>query len=208
MKSEKRFYTAKSFRKAFVDIAVNFSALKIAARSNEVDNAFSERIMLAVTQVNDCDRCVYTHTNMALNAGVSVKEIKELLAGQFDDQPEHEIVALVFAQHFAATEGKYDASAWLKVVEHYGEEAAADILTIIRIITLGNLSGNTISNLQKRFKGEPTNNSRLLDELFVSAATIVLGIFLKWLWMFWGRSSNREHISNAKTRRCSDRSHD
>ena len=197
MKSEKRFYTAKSFLKAVADLVVNFSALKAAARSNEIDKAFSERIMLAVTQVNDCSRCAYTHTSMALNAGVSVKEIKELLAGQFDDQPEHEIVALVFAQHFAATEGKYDASAWLKVVEHYGEEAAAVILTIIKTITLGNLSGNTIINLQKRFKGEPTPNSRLLDELFISSAAIVLGIFFRSLWKFWGRSANREPTSNT-----------
>ncbi len=197
MKSEKRFYTAKSFLKAVADLAVNLPALKAAARSNEIDKAFSERIMLAVTQVNDCSLCAYTHANMALSAGVSTKEIKELLAGHFDDQPEHEIVALVFAQHFAATEGKYDASAWLKVVEHYGEEAAADILTIIKTITLGNLSGNTIINLQKRFKGKPTRNSRLLDELFVSSAAIVLGKVFLSLWKFWGRSANREPTSNT-----------
>ncbi|WP_256205872.1 carboxymuconolactone decarboxylase family protein [Carnobacterium iners] len=38
-----------------------------------------ERIMLAVTQVNGCSVCSYTHTKMALEVGMKSEKIKNIL---------------------------------------------------------------------------------------------------------------------------------
>ncbi|WP_085558880.1 carboxymuconolactone decarboxylase family protein [Carnobacterium iners] len=40
---------------------------------------FMERIMLAVTQVNGCSVCSYTHTKMALEVGMKSEKIKNIL---------------------------------------------------------------------------------------------------------------------------------
>ena len=52
-----------------------------AARHARCDRAASERVMLAVTEVNGCEICSYAHTRRALEAGLSDAEVRELLGG-------------------------------------------------------------------------------------------------------------------------------
>ena len=66
-----------------------------------LDPKFRERIMLTITQVNDCSFCSFAHTRMALAAGVESDEVRALLAGEFEGVPEHEFAALLYAQHWA-----------------------------------------------------------------------------------------------------------
>ena len=47
--------------------------------------AFKERLMLAVTEVNDCRYCSYFHTRQALKSGVSPEEINRLLSGDVEE---------------------------------------------------------------------------------------------------------------------------
>jgi AhpD family alkylhydroperoxidase len=54
---------------------------------NELSRDFIERIMLAVTGVNRCPVCSHGHAKMALEAGMSADEIRDLLAGVMDDVP-------------------------------------------------------------------------------------------------------------------------
>lgn len=59
-----------------------------------------------------------------------------------------ESVALMFAQHYADTEGYYDEETYQKFVLHYGEEKASDILATIRVIMVRNIHGISIDALQ------------------------------------------------------------
>nr|WP_237713710.1 carboxymuconolactone decarboxylase family protein [Rhodococcus sp. P14] len=59
--------------------------------------------MLAVTEVNGCGACSYAHTKIALGAGMSSAEIRNILAGVLDDVPDSEVAAVLFAQHYADT---------------------------------------------------------------------------------------------------------
>lgn len=90
--------------------------------------AFRERIMLAVTQVNGCSFCAWAHTREALRAGISRAEIAQMLAAEFAGVPEEQRTAILYAQHWADTQGQTDAAAEARL------EAAYDARTRQRIV--------------------------------------------------------------------------
>ena len=145
--------------------------LSKAKKKGELDTEFIERIMLAVTEVNGCGVCSYAHTKMALEAGMSDKEIQNMLAGVLTDVPEDQIQAMIFAQHYADHMGQPSGEAWARIVEIYGASKSKAILGAIRIIMMGNALGIPWSAFVGRFKGEPDERSTFLYEV----GGIVLG---------------------------------
>jgi len=112
-------------------------------RGEVIDPAFRERLMLAVTQVNGCRYCSYGHARQALAEGISQQEIEALGQGMFAGSPSDEVPALLYAQHWAEADGEPDQVARQRLVERYGEDAAAGIELMLRMIRMGNLLGNT-----------------------------------------------------------------
>jgi AhpD family alkylhydroperoxidase len=172
----KRIYSIKSFRRALLEAFDRLDAFKLAHRRGLVDRAFAERIMLAVTQVNGCRYCQYGHARAALRAGVSQEEIDRLAAGEFDEAPPAQRQALLFAQHWAESEGMPAPEAWQALVATHGPETAADIIAHIRMITIGNLSGNTFDAFLSRLRGAAAPGSAIWQELgiFVLAPIFVV----------------------------------
>jgi len=168
----KRIYTFPVFREAVRDIVTHFSDLRAASRGGRISKAFAEKIMLTVTRVNGCRYCSYGHARAALAVGVSEAELQKLLQGEIGAFPEQEAVALAFAQHYAETCCQPDPAAWQRLVEYYGPEAARDIQAYLRMITFGNLLGNTFDALLSRLAGQPAPGSRFRDEIGV-----ILGVF-------------------------------
>jgi AhpD family alkylhydroperoxidase len=171
----KRIFNFSGFVRATDDLVAHLPDLRAAQRRNQVSRAFAERIMLAVTQVNGCRYCSYAHARMALQAGVTPEEIADLMAGQWQNLPEMELVALTFAQHYAETGGRPDSVAWQQLNQIYGAGVARDILAHIRMIMVGNLLGNTFDALLFRLTGRPTApGSNLWGELGVLLGGIVV----------------------------------
>ena len=173
-KFNKRIYNPTSFRKDIAETIEHMHDLREASRGGRVSKAFSERIMLAVTNVNKCRYCDYGHSRAALAAGVTPEDIERLAAGEFEQLPQEEIVALYFAQHFAETGGNPDGDSWQKLVDTYGEDMARDIMAYIRMITIGNLSGNTLDAFLSRLKFNPAPDSSLGQELGVLLGGFVI----------------------------------
>jgi AhpD family alkylhydroperoxidase len=170
----KRIYTPRSLLQDFQNILDHFHEFRSAVRSRRIGRAFAEKIMLAVTAVNGCRYCSYGHAKMALTSGVSPEEVDLLLNGEVGHASPEEAPALFFAQHYAESGGHPDPERVQKLVETYGQERARDILTHIRMITLGNLSGNTFDALVNRLRGRPAEGSGLGSEL-ATLALLVLG---------------------------------
>jgi len=168
----KRVFSTSMFVAHVRDTAAHMGDLRAAARAGRVGQAFAEKIMLAVTQVNGCRYCNYGHTRTALAAGVSPEELRQLMAGEFDGLPEDELVALVFAQHYAETGGHPAPEARQRLLEAYGPDTARDIMAYVRIITLGNMIGNTLDALLARLTLKPAPGSRLRDELGILLLTV------------------------------------
>jgi AhpD family alkylhydroperoxidase len=171
---QKRIYSFPVFRADVEQIFDHIDDLRQATRGGRVDKAFAEKIMLVVSLVNGCRYCCYGHSKAALAAGVSESELQKLLALDLGTFPVNEVVALTFAQHYAEANGMPDPTTWQRVVTFYGEDTANDILAYLRMITFGNLLGNTFEALRSRIAGKPAPNSSLWSEL---------GVLLGAVWM-------------------------
>lgn len=163
----RRIYTFSAFQADVQQIFDHIDDLRQASRSGRVSRAFAEKIMLVVTSVNGCRYCSYGHSRAALAAGVSETELQNLLALDLGTFPLHEVTALTFAQHYAEAKSLPDPIAWQRVVNYYGKETAQDILVYLRMITFGNLLGNTFDALLSRFAGKPAEGSSLWNEVSV-----------------------------------------
>ena len=113
-------------------------------RSGLISNAFRERLMIAVTEVNGCRYCRTFHVGQAKQAGISIEEITEYLKGTIpEDIPEDQKLAVCYAQHWAENETQADHDYETQIVEFYGESKFQAISLLLRMIWMGNLLGNT-----------------------------------------------------------------
>ena len=129
------FRTASPFE-MYAIIWRAFRAMPVIHRntkSNLVSQAFQERLMLAVTEVNGCAICSYEHAKLALEAGLSKDEIEGILAGLGDSIPETEKPAILFAQYYAEQKGAVARASWQKLQDTYGKDTADVIACIIRV---------------------------------------------------------------------------
>jgi AhpD family alkylhydroperoxidase len=143
-----RYYkrTYRNPREFFSDM---FFLLKKSGRIRDLmrqkilPGAFRERLMLAVTSVYGCRYCNWAHTRWALKSGINQTEVVQLLQGSVDGCPEEEAVAVLYAQHWADSDTKPVPEAMSRLVKTYGLEKAEAINLALRMIRVGNLTGNT-----------------------------------------------------------------
>lgn len=121
-----------------------------SAMGGGVDGAFRERLMLVVTAVNGCRYCSYAHARQGLSEGISEEEINLLAEQAFDDSPSEQVSALLYAQHWAETNGCPDPAVRTRVADHYGEDVLEEVEAILLAIRIGNLLGNTFDALLHR----------------------------------------------------------
>jgi AhpD family alkylhydroperoxidase len=126
---------------------------QIHAAMSLIDESFRERLMLAVTQVNECRYCSEYHAKQALKTGLSQDEVRELLDGDADQCPPEQLTAILYARHWAEMVGQPDPDIRQTLVETYGVVKAAAIEMILRMINVGNLSGNTFDYILYRLSG-------------------------------------------------------
>ncbi len=144
MKFNKRTY--KNIKDLSRDLLFPFKnrrRLKEVMHNGAISSAFRERLMLAVTAVQGCRYCSYFHAKQALRSGIPNTEISRLLAGDIANCPEEEAVAVIYAQHWAESEGNPEPEAVHKLRQTYGSETAEAIHFMLRMISLGNLLGNS-----------------------------------------------------------------
>ncbi len=119
---------------------------------------FQERIIMAVTAVNQCRYCSYYHTRVALEAGCSEQEIESILGSDFNCVEAFELPALAFAQHFAESRENPSRLAIKQLIRYYGQPKATQILMSCMMITFGNLFGNTVDAYETRRRGGSVEN--------------------------------------------------
>lgn len=112
-------------------------------RGRTLDPKFRERIMLAITAVNQCRYCSFAHTRIALREGLRREEIAAFFQGSLENVPEGERTAILYAQHWAEQNGAPESSMGESLRAEYGEETAARIDAALRMMRLNNLTGNT-----------------------------------------------------------------
>lgn len=137
-------FTSRSLASGTVTFVRNLPGLIRARRADRVGDRFAEKIMLAVTAVNECQYCTRYHTSLARETGVSEATITGVLERDVDAAVDDvERPALVFAQRYAETEGEPGRDAVAALRDEYGPSTAADIRAFVRAIHVANLLGNT-----------------------------------------------------------------
>ena len=140
----KTTFTARSFLPGVARFVRNLPALVRAQRADRVSDAFAEKIMLAVTAVNECQYCTRYHSDLALETGVDEGTVRQILEGDVGTAvDDDELPALVFAQRYAEAAEDPDREAIADLRAAYGTETAADVLAFVRAIYFGNLLGNS-----------------------------------------------------------------
>jgi AhpD family alkylhydroperoxidase len=119
------------------------SRIRLVMRSKTISAEFRERLMLAVTEVNHCRYCSYAHTKMALKSGVNQQEISWILDHNIQGCPEEEIPAIIYAQHWAETDGRPESEIRKSVINRYGTVKVEMIEVVLRMIRTANLAGNS-----------------------------------------------------------------
>jgi AhpD family alkylhydroperoxidase len=178
MKIGKKLYSVGESYWIFYNGIRSMQYMSKAKKNQELSPKFIERIMLAVTEVNDCAICSYAHTKKALESGMSNEEIQKMLTGIMDDVPEDEIAAVMFAQHYADTRGYPTKESWQRILKIYGTSRAKGILGSIRIIMIGNAYGIAWSSFFKRLRGKSDPRSSLLYETSIILGTVLIPISL------------------------------
>lgn len=165
----KRVYRVNQFLLDITFFACRLPWIIGAYRSKRVPWSMAEKIMLAVTAVNGCLHCARFHGALAQMSGVEAGEVTQLLQMEISTQVSaYERPALQFAQEYAQTERNPSSENLLELKRFYGDVIANDIMLYIRIIMLGNLSGNTFDAFVVRLSGKPVSHSRLFDEIIVA----------------------------------------
>jgi len=112
------------------------------------------------------------HTKIALEAGMDNEEIEKMLSGTFENIPEDELAAIMFAQHYADSKGKPSEKSWKRITTFYGESKTLGILGAIRMIMMGNIYAITLVSFVNRFKGKSDSGSTILYEIAIMISLI------------------------------------
>ena len=167
-KFDKRIHDIKTQNEDIRKLIAHSDAFAETMLNPIISKTFAESISIAVTQVNGCKLCSYTHAKNALKAGMTEEEVDFLLSGGFEKAPKEQLEALLFAQHYAETKGNPEPATSQKLLETCGKERVNDIMSHILIIMLTNLHGNTIEALKLRLQGKGVEGSSFWQELGVT----------------------------------------
>ncbi len=173
IETERKLYSLKETYIITYRAFRSFRDLLYAKRQQLLTKQFTERLMLAVTEVNGCEVCSYAHSKMALESGMDNTEIENMLAGINDHAPSDELPAIMFAQHYADYRGQPSLESWERIVKLYGLSKAKGILASIRMIMVGNVYGIAWSSFIHRFKGKADQRSNLAYELSIISSTFI-----------------------------------
>ncbi len=145
----KKRFTPRSLLTGTAKSVHNLPDLVRAKRADRVSDQFAEKIMLAVTAVNECQYCTRYHTDLAQETGVDQATIDRILENDVDGAvDDEERTALLFAQAYAEADEDPNPDAVAELRETYGPETAADVLAFVRAIYFGNLLGNSYDALK------------------------------------------------------------
>lgn len=138
-----------------------------------------EQIIVAVAQVNACRMCAHAHMRMALEVGVSDKELAALEGLDEAAFDRRTWLALAYARErtrvgFAPITSP---DAYASLVEMLGEQTFRDIEDVAHVMTVANGIANTLNALSDRCHGRPVPGSRFADEVFINV------LFLPGAWL-------------------------
>jgi AhpD family alkylhydroperoxidase len=195
----KRIYRLSEFASGLHGILSSRREVSAIWFHGRMDPAFREKIMVAVAEVNGCRFCSFAHREWALDEGVSEAELAQLEGMRPGDFDRRTWLAVTYARSLAAEDfGSVDPSLVRELAENFSEEEQGDIEVVARAMAVANRSANTLDALSARRNGNPAEGSRLLDELVISAFTVLMIIAVAPRLMRYRKTSFRGVLIDLK----------
>jgi len=152
----KKTYRHSEFWSDLFKVTKSLPALASIRKGRKVNGALREKVMLAVTGVNECRYCAFVHSNMARMLDVPKDEIERIMeSGNSGDPGSDEQPAIEFARHYAQTNQQPEPDMVSSFRKYYGNELADSLLRYMRMIYFASLFGNTFDAFLWRLKGKP-----------------------------------------------------
>ncbi len=181
----KRILNLSNWIKYFIQFILYLPRIGIIKISKRISHSLQEKILLSTTSVNKCILCARFASEMAFKEGVNQEEILSILNMDLNKNNKcnkDDIIALLFAQNYAETNGKPNKDIKEHLYNYYGKNKADDIVVLTKKSHFFNLSGNTYSAFISRLKGQKAKNSNILFEIvFVIINSIV--IIPSWIYV-------------------------
>lgn len=181
-KFRKRVFTPITLVSSLMKAIMSSPILIVGLIKPATSRALREKVMLATTSVNDCRYCSWVHTRAALNNGIDIEEVNQLLAGVTGNISDgKEAVAIIFAQHYAEEMTKASNEMKTTFNEAFKGRAKLEVLSYIYAIYFANLAGNTFDALLARFKGKKSEGSSFFVEVLSSliSAPVLVAIMVQ-----------------------------
>ncbi len=176
----KRTMTAREFAGSLYSLAPQASMIYQIWGKQELDPGFREELMLAVAKLNDCRYCTWGHHEWAYLSGVPEEELAHIENMDPEGFDRSKWVAISYVRALvSANYGEVSPELLQELREHYSPREIEEIELVARVMDIANRGANTWDAMLSRFRGNPANDSRLLDEIvmsgvFWSAAPVVV----------------------------------
>lgn len=146
----------------------------VADVTTAMDPALREQVMLAVARTNACRYCIFAHTDAGRHAGLTDADLARLESMDPADFDRRAWAAVAYARALARADlGPVDTDILDEVLVFHGEEGRRRIETATLLMTVSNLTGNTVDALWSRLRGDPAPGSRFCDEVAIASVWVV-----------------------------------
>lgn len=146
----------------------------VAAATRDMEPAFREQVMLAVARTNDCRYCIFAHTDAGRHAGLTDADLARIEGMEPSDFDHRTWTAIAYAHALAQADfGPLDGDIVADVVALHGDDGRRRIEAAARLMTVSNLTGNTVDALVSRLRGDPAPGAHLCDEIAIASIWLV-----------------------------------
>lgn len=168
--SSGRTFTRAELRTYARRAAANRRQMRADHRSDDLTRRLLEQIRYGVALTNQCRHCQLAHETYALHAGASPAELAAVVGGDPSVFEPAAWAAILYAQALAANDFA-DQPALRTEAQLYWSPRQCKLIEAAALkMTVANRCANTWDALLRRTRGEPDHDSRLVDEITVSAA--------------------------------------
>ena len=128
-------------------------SLKFVRPANKLLPDFREKLILAITGINNCAHFSFLHTRIAIENGVKISEVKRLLEGNLGSFPKDEAAVLLYARHWTETKGNVSSLERKKVIDFFGPRETKLLESVIMSAHFSNMCSNTVIAYKEKIPG-------------------------------------------------------
>ncbi|MBI3215563.1 MAG: carboxymuconolactone decarboxylase family protein [Mycobacterium sp.] len=169
----RRTFTIAELRSYARRVAANRRQLRAAHGPDGLSERLREQIKYGVALTNQCRHCQVAHETFALHTGSSPDELAAIVGGDAAVFEPATWTAILYAQALAANDFAPQPALRAETESFLGPRAADLVEATALEMTVANRCGNTYDALLHRVHDGPVPESRVIDEIAVSAVFLL-----------------------------------